>query len=142
MHVIGHLDYVTVASPKHPLAQQESIELHHLESHRQLALSGKNNLHNLSMEPRSSKVWDSNSYCLLIQGAVLGVGWTSVPYLLVKSEIERGLLKVLDLGKITSNVITPYYLATRKDYFMTKACKWLMKELTEQMDIAKNLRNT
>lgn len=134
-NIIGHLDYVTVVSPDHPLAELGKVERYHLESYRQLALSGKDDLHYLVNNPRSSQVWDSNSYCLLIQGAVLGVGWTSVPFLLVKDEVEEGKLKVLEINDISTNVITPYYMVTRKDYFMTKACIWLMKELTQQMSI-------
>lgn len=132
---IGHLPFVAVCHPQHPLAQVGTARVAELLPHRQLMLRGDKGKLMDQFPLIAGKVWWSNSF-IAIREIVLGsdIGWAYLPEHLVKEEISKKQLVEIDIAFDHKTWSPPVDLILSKKPDKGPALKWLEQGLKNLLD--------
>jgi DNA-binding transcriptional LysR family regulator len=94
---LGYKRFITVASPKHPLAKLERVSHSDLRQHRQIvqrSTTGKELWFSYGI---STQAWYASTHQMLCQLAQQNVGWAIVPESLAQSALTSGQLTALNV---------------------------------------------
>ncbi|MFE1811396.1 LysR family transcriptional regulator [Metapseudomonas otitidis] len=94
---MGKLIMVHVCHPQHVLGRAERVTFDDLHGHRRLALSGHASAFPSSEYLRSTRLWQAENYPALVDMLRAGLGWATLPRLLVRDALARGELVELQL---------------------------------------------
>ena len=89
--VLGSVEMVTVCGVGHPLAQQSRVDCQQLAQHRQLLMSTQSSVYPGS-EPASPQVWRADSFYVMAEWLVRGLGWAWLPRHVVQYPAYQGLM--------------------------------------------------
>ena len=132
VHGVGEITLVPVAAPGHPLAAIEgAISSDRLSEYIQVVLTDRSDLtagKEFSVySPRTWRVSDLSAKLALLRA---GLGFGNMPTHMVTEDLERGRLKVLEVGATPRGGIPlPVFLAHRPDITRGPALTWLMDRL-------------
>ena len=89
---LGHKRFITVASPKHPLAKLDSVTHADLRRHRQIVQRASSGKELWFSDSISTQAWYASTHQMLCQLAQQNVGWAIVPESLAHSALTSGQL--------------------------------------------------
>ena len=92
---LGQACFLTIASPSHALAALPVVQDVDLKACRQIVHRSAKQKELWFSYGISSMVWYASTHKSLVELVNQGVGWASVPKLLVKQDIEQGRVKAL-----------------------------------------------
>ncbi|KAB0288089.1 LysR family transcriptional regulator [Vibrio fortis] len=132
---IGHLPFVAVCHPNHPLACVPEAKLPDLLPHRQLMLRGDKGKLMDQFPLIAGKVWWSNSF-IVIKEMLLGsdIGWAYLPEHLVRDEIDKKQLVEINIAFDHKTWSPPVDLILSKTKNKGPALKWLEHGLKSLLD--------
>ena len=88
---------------------------------------------------KADHVIESSSNVSLIELAKKGYGLMFMPYSLVRNDIEKGLLKVIDIKDIS--LTRDYYLVYYKNKYLSEEIKNYMKDIIHYFHHVYNIAN-
>ncbi|ALM52274.1 LysR family transcriptional regulator [Halomonas huangheensis] len=129
-----------VASPEHPLAQQQHSSPQALSEHDALMPGPLTFTHQL-IEQRLAehhlnlRVTQSTNYLETLKMMVIaGLGWSLLPERLVSADIEAGKLAALDVGGIS--IQRPLGYLVHRDRTLSNAAKAMLTRLDDEREAA------
>ena len=130
---IGHVDFVPVAAPFHPLARLGTQTPGAARNHIQLVLTDRSKL----TEGQDFGVISMKSWRLADLGAkhallLAGVGWGNMPAAMVQGDLDAGRLVKLDLPEWSESVY-PLKALYRTDTPPGPAAQWLIERFKSQV---------
>ncbi len=120
--VLGSVEMVTVCGVEHPLAQRERVDCQQLAQHRQLLMSTQSSVYPGS-EPASPQVWRADSFYVMAEWLVRGLGWAWLPRHVVQYPTYHGQMVELDSEWIPPALVVE--LVWRRDEPLGPAARWL-----------------
>ena len=128
---LGKVIMSHIAHREHPLAKIKRPTFDDLRSYRRLAYDAHARALPTSEYLQSSQTWTADSYDALIALATEGVGWATIPRVVVRHLLERGLLVELYLEAYpyTDWIVSVDLLWQRRRRF-NAAESWLISEFT------------
>lgn len=127
---LGAIEMVTVCSPQHPLAQLEHVERRHLAQHRQLMMTPQDS-HYPGGEQLSPLAWRADSFYVMAELVILGLGWAWLPRHVAQYPTYHG--KLVTLSSDWAPLPLVVELVTRRDHTLGPAAKWLAQRLSRQL---------
>ncbi len=94
---MGRLTLTHVVSRDHPLAQLPTVRFADLHVHRRLAFSPHAHRLPTTEYLSATPCWQAESYPALLEMALAGLGWTTLPRQMIRRELARGDLVELAL---------------------------------------------
>lgn len=104
---LGQARFLTIASPNHELAKLNRVTEHDLKLHRQCVHRDMNKKELWFTYAISMRLWFANSHQALIQMVEQGLGWASVPEILIKQSLKEGKLIALPVSHEIMGWMTP-----------------------------------
>ncbi|MHC8303901.1 LysR family transcriptional regulator [Pseudomonas sp. PB3P13] len=120
--VLGSVEMVTVCGVGHPLAQRHQVDRQLLAQHRQLLMSTQSSVYPGS-EPASPQVWRADSFYVMAEWLVRGLGWAWLPRHVVQYPAYQGQMVEL-LSEWTPPALI-VELVWRRDEPLGPAARWL-----------------
>lgn len=128
---IGHLPFVTVCRPDHPLARLDTVKASDLLPHRQLMLRSPQGTNTDQFPPLSAQVWYADSYQALRELVLQGIGWAYLPQHFVGGAISAGQLSMPKSVFEQKPWRSPVELVVPKKLNTGPATLWLIEELKD-----------
>jgi len=127
------IPYLIVTSPHHPLAKlQTPIPTRELAKHVQLVLSDRSQLtSHRDIGILSPKIWRVSDLGAKHNLLKAGLGWGGMPFHMVRTDIDSGLLAVLELEEARPNAMIPLSIIYRTDSPPGPAGRWLLDRIKE-----------
>jgi DNA-binding transcriptional LysR family regulator len=120
--VLGSIEMVTVCGLGHPLAQQARVDCQQLAQHRQLSMSTQSSVYPGS-EPASAQVWRTDSFYVMAEWLVRGLGWAWLPRHVVQYPSYEG--QMVELSSEWTQPALVVELVWRRDEPLGPAARWL-----------------
>lgn len=120
--VLGSVDMVTVCGVDHPMAQQARVDCQELARHRQLLMSTQSSVYPGS-EPASPQVWRADSFYVMAEWLVRGLGWAWLPRHVVQYPAYQG--QMVELASEWTPPALVVELVWRRDEPLGPAARWL-----------------
>ncbi|PKG37304.1 LysR family transcriptional regulator [Psychromonas sp. Urea-02u-13] len=105
--LLGQARFITIASPDHELAQLSTVQDADLKRYRQCVHRSAQQKELWFSYAISSKIWYANNHQTIVNLVQQGMGWASVPELLIKHSIQQGSLIALPVAHEHSGWLTP-----------------------------------
>lgn len=131
-HSIGQFRLSLIVAPNHPLATISKPTMSDLRSFRQLVICDRSGLDR--EEALTSNHWHIDSYYLISEMVLKGLGWALVPEHVVRSEWYRGCLVELSAENIPQSVIIEVGLVKRRDKPMKRVSTWISLQMEKIFD--------
>jgi len=129
---IGQFRLSLIVAPNHPLAAITNPTMSDLQRYRQLVICDRSGLGR--EDALTSNHWHIDSYYLISEMALKGLGWALVPEHVVRSEWYRGCLVELSTDNIPQPVIIEVGLAKRRDRPMKPVSTWISLQMAKIFD--------
>ena len=126
--VVGRVEMVTVCGVGHPLATQKHVLCQHLAQFRQLLMSTQTSVYPGS-EAASPQVWRADSFYVLAEWLVRGLGWAWLPRHVVQYPTYQG--QMVELGGEWTPPALVVELVWRRDEPLGPAARFLAERFTE-----------
>jgi DNA-binding transcriptional LysR family regulator len=120
--VLGSVDMVTVCGVDHPMAQHAQVDCRELARHRQLLMSTQSSVYPGS-EPASPQVWRADSFYVMAEWLVRGLGWAWLPRHVVQYPAYQG--QMVELVSEWTPPALVVELVWRRDEPLGPAARWL-----------------
>ncbi|TKB53916.1 LysR family transcriptional regulator [Ferrimonas aestuarii] len=127
---IGHLPFVAVAAPGHPLTKiDDAITLEQLRPHRQLLIKGVGGDSLAHIEPLSPNVWWCNNLYAMRDMAANGFGWCYLPKHLIDYAYYTDNIEEISLAIDHQTWMAPVDKLMRPNANPGPALSWLSHAL-------------
>ena len=120
--VLGSVEMVTVCGAGHPLAGKTEVDCQQLAQHRQLLMSTQSSVYPGS-EPASPQVWRADSFYVMAEWLVRGLGWAWLPRHVVQYPAYQG--QMVELASEWTPPALVVELVWRRDEPLGPAARWL-----------------
>ncbi|MBK5518347.1 LysR family transcriptional regulator [Pseudomonas sp. TH10] len=120
--VLGSVEMVTVCGTGHPLAGKNEVDCQQLAQHRQLLMSTQSSVYPGS-EPASPQVWRADSFYVMAEWLVRGLGWAWLPRHVVQYPAYQG--QMVELVSEWTPPALVVELVWRRDEPLGPAARWL-----------------
>jgi DNA-binding transcriptional LysR family regulator len=120
--VLGSVEMVTVCGVDHALANQAHVDCQQLAQHRQLLMSTQSSVYPGS-EPASPQVWRADSFYVMAEWLVRGLGWAWLPRHVVQYPAYQG--HMVELVSEWTPPALVVELVWRRDEPLGPAARWL-----------------
>ncbi|PZR32390.1 MAG: LysR family transcriptional regulator, partial [Ectopseudomonas oleovorans] len=127
---LGTIEMVTVCSPHHPLAALDSVERRDLAEHRQLLMTPQDS-HYPGGEQISPLVWRADSFYVMAELVIRGVGWAWLPRHVAQYPTYQGHLQELRSDWAPLPLVVE--LVCRRDGALGPAANWLADCLAREL---------
>ncbi|MGL4859338.1 MAG: LysR family transcriptional regulator [Enterobacteriaceae bacterium] len=129
---LGKLVMVHVANCNHPLARLAQVTFLDLHRWRQIILSSHEKRIATTEYLHPPTLWKAESYSAILQAALAGLGWASLPRQFVKRELEEGkLVELIQKEYPYTDWLVGVDLLWSADHARGKAAEWLRRRLIE-----------
>ena len=128
--VLGSVEMVTVCGVGHPLAAGGAVNCQQLAQHRQLLMATHSSVYPGS-EQASPQVWRADSFYVLAEWLMRGLGWGWLPRHVVQYPAYQGQMVEL-LSEWTPPALV-VELVWRRDETLGPAARWLAERFAEQL---------
>lgn len=119
---LGSIEMVTVCPVGHPLAEVGRVSCEHLARHRQLLVSPRDSGY-AGGEPASPQVWRADSFYVMAELLMRGLGWAWLPRHVVQYPTYQHRMVELDSEWQPPALVVE--LAWRRDEPLGPAAQWL-----------------
>ncbi|WP_095052862.1 LysR family transcriptional regulator [Pseudomonas sp. Irchel s3b2] len=120
--VLGSVEMVTVCGVGHPLAMQAQIDCQQMAQHRQLLMSTQSSVYP-GNEPASPQVWRADSFYVMAEWVMRGLGWAWLPRHVVQYPAYQNQMVELISEWTPPALIVE--LVWRRDEPLGPAARWL-----------------
>ncbi|WP_447788082.1 LysR family transcriptional regulator [Pseudomonas farris] len=120
--VLGSVDMVTVCGVGHPLATQTQVDCQQMALHRQLLMSTQSSVYPGS-EPASPQVWRADSFYVMAEWVMRGLGWAWLPRHVVQYPAYQD--QMVELSSEWTPPALIVELVWRRDEPLGPAARWL-----------------
>ncbi|VVO52266.1 HTH-type transcriptional regulator YhaJ [Pseudomonas fluorescens] len=120
--VLGSIEMVTVCGVDHPLAAQGSVNCQQMAQHRQLLMATQSSVYPGS-EPASPQVWRADSFYVMAELVMRGLGWAWLPRNVVQYPAYQG--HIVELASEWTPPALIVELVWRRDEPLGPAARWL-----------------
>lgn len=120
--VLGSIEMVTVCPPGHPLAALERVSCEDLARHRQLLVNPRDGGY-AGGEPASPQVWRADSFYVMAELLMRGLGWAWLPRHVVQYPTYQQHMVALECEWRPPALVVE--LAWRRDEPLGPAAQWL-----------------
>ena len=120
--VLGSIEMVTVCGVDHPLAAQGSVNCQQMAQHRQLLMATQSSVYPGS-EPASPQVWRADSFYVMAELLMRGLGWAWLPRNVVQYPAYQG--HIVELVSEWTPPALIVELVWRRDEPLGPAARWL-----------------
>jgi DNA-binding transcriptional LysR family regulator len=120
--VLGSIEMVTVCGIDHPLAAQGSVNCQQMAQHRQLLMATQSSVYPGS-EPASPQVWRADSFYVMAELVMRGLGWAWLPRNVVQYPAYQG--HIVELVSEWTPPALIVELVWRRDEPLGPAARWL-----------------
>lgn len=127
---LGDVAQVTACSAQHPLARQQGVGRRELARHRQLLIAPLENPYP-GGEQIAPQVWRADSFYLLAELLMRGLGWGWLPRHVARYPTYQGLLAELACDWVPPALVVE--LAWRRNAAPGPAARWLAQRLAEEL---------
>ncbi|KPA96249.1 LysR family transcriptional regulator [Pseudomonas asplenii] len=128
--VLGSIEMVTVCGVGHPMAELARVNCQQLAQHRQLLMSTQSSVYPGS-EAASPQVWRADSFYVMAEWLIRGLGWAWLPRHVVQYPTYQG-----QMVELTSEWTPPALvveLVWRRDEPLGPAGRWLAERFAEHL---------
>lgn len=126
--VVGSVEMVTVCGVNHPLAKQPYVTCQHLAQFRQLLMSTQTSVYPGS-EAASPLVWRADSFYVLAEWLMSGLGWAWLPRHIVQYPTYQQQMVELDSEWTPPALVVE--LVWRRDEHLGPAARFLAARFAE-----------
>ncbi len=127
---LGSVEMVTVCAIGHPLAREKRITHQHLARHRQLLISPQLSGYP-GGEPISPQVWRADSFYVMAELLMRGLGWAWLPRHVVQYPAYQG--QMVELVSEWTPPALVVELVWRRDEPLGPAASWLAERFAEHL---------
>lgn len=120
--VLGSIEMVTVCGVDHPLAAQGSVNCQQMAQHRQLLMATQSSVYPGS-EPASPQVWRADSFYVMAELLMRGLGWAWLPRNVVQYPAYQD--QIVELVSEWTPPALIVELVWRRDEPLGPAARWL-----------------
>ena len=120
--VLGSIEMVTVCGVDHPLAAQGRVNCQQMAQHRQLLMATQSSVYPGS-EPASPQVWRADSFYVMAELLMRGLGWAWLPRNVVQYPAYQG--HIVELVSEWTPPALIVELVWRRDEPLGPAARWL-----------------
>ncbi|WP_392884930.1 LysR family transcriptional regulator [Pseudomonas migulae] len=120
--VLGSIEMVTVCGVGHPLATLGEVNCQQLAQHRQLLMAAQSSVYPGS-EPASPQVWRADSFYVIAELLMRGLGWAWLPRNVVQYSGYRN--QIVELVSEWTPPALVVELVWRRDEPLGPAARWL-----------------
>lgn len=126
--VVGSVEMVTVCGVNHALAKETYVTCQHLAQHRQLLMSTQTSVYPGS-EAASPLVWRADSFYVLAEWLMSGLGWAWLPRHIVQYPTYQQ--QMVELASEWTPPALVVELVWRRDEHLGPAARFLAKRFAE-----------
>ena len=126
--VVGSVEMVTVCGVNHPLAKEQYVTCQHLAQFRQLLMSTQTSVYPGS-EAASPLVWRADSFYVLAEWLMSGLGWAWLPRHIVQYPTYQQQMVELDSEWTPPALVVE--LVWRRDEHLGPAARFLAERFAE-----------
>ena len=126
--VVGSVEMVTVCGVNHPLAKEQYVTCQHLAQFRQLLMSTQTSVYPGS-EAASPLVWRADSFYVLAEWLMSGLGWAWLPRHIVQYPTYQQ--QMVELASEWTPPALVVELVWRRDEHLGPAARFLAKRFAE-----------
>ncbi len=126
--VVGSVEMVTVCGVNHPLAKEKYVTCQHLAQFRQLLMSTQTSVYPGS-EAASPLVWRADSFYVLAEWLMSGLGWAWLPRHIVQYPTYQQ--QMVELASEWTPPALVVELVWRRDEHLGPAARFLAKRFAE-----------
>ncbi|MFL1503007.1 LysR family transcriptional regulator [Pseudomonas sp. O64] len=126
--VVGSVEMVTVCGVNHPLAKEKYVTCQHLAQFRQLLMSTQTSVYPGS-EAASPLVWRADSFYVLAEWLMSGLGWAWLPRHIVQYPTYQQQMVELDSEWTPPALVVE--LVWRRDEHLGPAARFLAERFAE-----------
>ena len=126
--VVGSVEMVTVCGVNHPLAKEQYVTCQHLAQFRQLLMSTQTSVYPGS-EAASPLVWRADSFYVLAEWLMSGLGWAWLPRHIVQYPTYQQQMVELDSEWTPPALVVE--LVWRRDEHLGPAARFLAQRFAE-----------
>lgn len=105
--LLGQARFLSITSPEHPLAKLSAVQDSDLKRYRQCVHRSSQHKELWFSYAISSMIWYANTHQTIIDLVQQGIGWASVPELLIKQHIKQGSIVTLPVTHEYNGWLTP-----------------------------------
>jgi DNA-binding transcriptional LysR family regulator len=128
--VLGSVEMVTVCGIGHPLAALAEVDCQQLAQHRQLLMSTQSSVYPGS-EPASPRVWRADSFYVMAEWLIRGLGWAWLPRHVVQYPVYQN--QMVELVSEWTPPALVVELVWRRDEPLGPAARWLAERFAVQL---------
>ncbi|SDS24039.1 transcriptional regulator, LysR family [Pseudomonas asplenii] len=128
--VLGSIEMVTVCGVGHPMADWTRVNCQQLAQHRQLLMSTQSSAYPGS-EAASPQVWRADSFYVMAEWLIRGLGWAWLPRHVVQYPTYQGQMVEL-ISEWTPPALV-VELVWRRDEPLGPAGRWLAERFAEHL---------
>ncbi|WP_273823148.1 MULTISPECIES: LysR family transcriptional regulator [Pseudomonas] len=128
--VLGSIEMVTVCGVGHPMAGLARVNCQQLAQHRQLLMSTQSSVYPGS-EAASPQVWRADSFYVMAEWLIRGLGWAWLPRHVVQYPTYQG--QMVELASEWTPPALVVELVWRRDEPLGPAGRWLAERFAEHL---------
>ncbi|WP_416771495.1 LysR family transcriptional regulator [Pseudomonas sp. RHF3.3-3] len=128
--VLGSIEMVTVCGVGHPMAELARVNCQQLAQHRQLLMSTQSSVYPGS-EAASPQVWRADSFYVMAEWLIRGLGWAWLPRHVVQYPTYQG--QMVELVSEWTPPALVVELVWRRDEPLGPAGRWLAERFAEHL---------
>ncbi|KPA92513.1 transcriptional regulator, LysR family [Pseudomonas asplenii] len=128
--VLGSIEMVTVCGVGHPMAELARVNCQQLAQHRQLLMSTQSSVYPGS-EAASPQVWRADSFYVMAEWLIRGLGWAWLPRHVVQYPTYQG--QMVELASEWTPPALVVELVWRRDEPLGPAGRWLAERFAEHL---------
>ncbi|QXI29037.1 LysR family transcriptional regulator [Pseudomonas vanderleydeniana] len=128
--VLGSIEMVTVCGVGHPMANLARVNCQQLAQHRQLLMSTQSSVYPGS-EAASPLVWRADSFYVMAEWLIRGLGWAWLPRHVVQYPTYQG--QMVELVSEWTPPALVVELVWRRDDPLGPAARWLAERFAEHL---------
>ncbi|WP_026144872.1 LysR family transcriptional regulator [Pseudomonas asplenii] len=128
--VLGRIEMVTVCGVGHPMAALARVNCQQLAQHRQLLMSTQSSVYPGS-EAASPRVWRADSFYVMAEWLIRGLGWAWLPRHVVQYPTYQG--QMVELVSEWTPPALVVELVWRRDEPLGPAGRWLAERFAEHL---------
>jgi len=130
--VLGSIEMVTVCGVDHPLAALKDVTCQQLAQHRQLLMAAQSSVYP-GNEPASPQVWRADSFYVIAELLLRGLGWAWLPRNVVQySGFNNQMVELVSEWTPPALVVE---LVWRRDEPLGPAARWLAERFAVHLAI-------